>query len=114
DGRTDLYSLGIVLYECLTGRVPFQGDGGAAVALARLHSDPVDPRRIRSDVPPRVANALMRVLSRRADDRFDSAADLRAALLDTGVQPMPPSPASLDVEIDDDPTAETESFARSE
>jgi eukaryotic-like serine/threonine-protein kinase len=112
DGRTDLYSLGIVLYECATGRVPFRGDTGAAVALARLHSDPIDPRRLRADVPPRVADAIMRVLARDPDGRFESAAGLRAALLDTGVAPTPPrvDPRELDAE----PPAGTESFSRSE
>ena len=112
DGRTDLYSLGIVLYECLTGRVPFQGDSGPAVALARLHTDPVDPRRLRADVPPRVAEAIMRVLQRRPEDRFDSAADLRAALLQTGVAPRPVP--RMEPEPLDEPTTETESFTHSE
>ena len=113
DGRTDLYSLGIVLYECLTGRVPFRGETGAAVALARLHSDPVDPRRVRADVPVRLSVPIMRVLSRDPDQRYDSAADLRAALLDTGLPPAAPVPAAL-TEVEEEPTAETESFARSE
>ncbi len=113
DGRTDLYSLGIVLYECLTGRVPFRGETGAAVALARLHSDPVDPRRVRADVPPRLAAPIMRVLSRDPEGRYDSAADLRAALLDTGVPPVSPTPTPL-MEVLDDPSDEDESFARSE
>ena len=112
DGRADLYSLGIVIYECLTARVPFQGDTGAAVALARLHSDPVDPRRVKADVPPRVAAAVMRSLQRDPDDRFDSAADLRAALLDTGIEPVAPVPDPVELEAPepDEPT----SFARSE
>jgi serine/threonine-protein kinase len=117
DGRTDLYSLGIVLYECLTGHVPFRGETGAAVALARLHSDPVDPRRFRADVPTRVSDPIMRVLQRRPEDRFDSAADLRAALLDTGVPAVvpPPTPTPLpELEIEDEPTEERESFARTE
>jgi tRNA A-37 threonylcarbamoyl transferase component Bud32 len=113
DGRTDLYSLGIVLYECLTGRVPFRGETGAAVALARLHSDPVDPRRVRADVPVRLSVPIMRVLSRDPDQRYDSAADLRAALLDTGLPPAAPVPAAL-TEVEEEPTEETESFARSE
>lgn len=112
DGRADLYSLGIVLYECLTGRVPFHGDTGAAVALARLHSDPVDPRRVKADVPPRVAAAVMRSLQRDPDDRFDSAADLRAALLDTGIEPVVVVEETPDV--DEPLTEETPSFARSQ
>jgi len=113
DGRTDLYSLGIVLYECLTGRVPFRGETGAAVALARLHSDPVDPRRVRADVPPSLSAPIMRVLSRDPDQRYDSAADLRAALLDTGMPPLSTTPAPP-AETEDEPTAQNESFARSE
>ncbi len=113
DGRADLYSLGIVLYECLTGRVPFQGETGAAVALARLHADPVDPRRLRADVPPRVAEAVLRTLQREPDDRFDSAADLRAALMDTGVRPPVPPPVVL-AEVDVEPYDDEPSFARSQ
>ena len=113
DGRTDLYSLGIVLYECLTGRVPFRGETGAAVALARLHSDPVDPRRVRADVPTRLSVPIMRVLSRDPDQRYDAAADLRAALLQTGVPAAPAAPAPSPEPLDE-PTAENESFARSE
>jgi eukaryotic-like serine/threonine-protein kinase len=112
DGRTDLYSLGIVLYECLTGRVPFRGDSGPAVALARLHTDPLDPRRFRADVPPRVADAVMRVLSREPAQRFDSAADLRAALLHTGASPQQTT-VSPRIAIEE-PAEETESFGRSE
>jgi len=113
DGRADLYSLGIVLYECLTGRVPFQGESGAAVALARLHTDPIDPRRVRSDVPPRVAEAVLRTLQRRPEDRFDSAADLRAALMDTGARLVAPPPPA-DHEVDPHPADPPPSFARSE
>lgn len=113
DGRADLYSLGIVMYECLTGRVPFQGDTGAAVALARLHSVPIDPRRVRADVPPALAETVMRTLERDPDDRFNSAADLRAALLDTAGTNSPVAIRRA-VEIDPDPTGPSESFAKSE
>lgn len=114
DGRADLYSLGLVLYECLTGRVPFEGDNGAAVALARLHTTPVDPRRIRSDIPARLAGAVMRALEREPDHRFSSAADFRAALLQTDLDlPVPPV-APPPTEPTADALAEVPSFSRSE
>lgn len=80
DGRADLYALGIVLYECLTGRIPFEGSNGAAVALARLHTDPVDPRRVRAGVPGDLAEAVLKALRRDPDSRFADAASFRAAL----------------------------------
>lgn len=97
DARTDLYSLGIVLYECLTGRAPFQGDSQAAVAVARLHSDPIDPRRVRADVPAQLADAVMATLRRDPSARVGSSAELRATLLDTGARPTsaPPLPEPL-------------------
>jgi eukaryotic-like serine/threonine-protein kinase len=52
DGRADLYSLGLVLYECLAGRVPFLGESDADTALARLQRDPTDLIRLRPTLPP--------------------------------------------------------------
>jgi eukaryotic-like serine/threonine-protein kinase len=86
DGRADLYALGLVLYECLTGRLPFRGDTGAAAAVARLHTDPPDPRRIRASIPPPLAATVMRALERTPANRFD-AAQFRAALLAGGGPP---------------------------
>lgn len=105
DGRADLYSLGIVMYECLTGTAPFKADTKAGAAVMRLHTDPVDPRRLRPGIPQDLAETIMRALERDPADRFSSTADLRAALLnapvpattgrvvtheDTGELPAPP------------------------
>lgn len=111
DLRADLYAVGILVYECLTGRTPFEGDSGAAVALARLHSDPPDPRRLRADVPAPLAATVNRALRRDPDERFQSAAELRAALLEDGVPaPVPPPAVPVLEEVEPEP----ESFARSE
>lgn len=84
DGRTDLYSLGVVLYEMLCGRVPFEGDSSSATALARLHQDPQRLRLIRPGIPRPLEGITMRLLARNPDDRYSTSADVRAALLGAG------------------------------
>jgi tRNA A-37 threonylcarbamoyl transferase component Bud32 len=80
DGRSDLYSAGLVLYELVTGRPPFQGESEMATALLRLTADPIPPRSIVPGLPRDVEAAILRALARRADDRFSSAEAMRAAL----------------------------------
>jgi serine/threonine-protein kinase len=84
DGRTDLYSLGVVLYEMLCGRVPFEGDSSSATALARLHQDPQRLRLVHPGIPRPLEAITMRLLARNPDDRFSTASDVRAALLGAG------------------------------
>lgn len=82
DGRTDLYSLGIVLYEALCGEVPFHADTDTATALARLHKAPLRPRQINPAIPLDLEDVVMRAMARHPDDRYEDAAQMRAALLD--------------------------------
>jgi serine/threonine-protein kinase len=84
DGRTDLYSLGIVLYEMLCGRVPFEADSSSGTALARLHSDPQRPRLVKAGVPRELEAITMRLLARDPAGRYPTATDARAALLGAG------------------------------
>jgi eukaryotic-like serine/threonine-protein kinase len=85
DGRTDLYSLGVVLYEMLCGRVPFDADSSSATALARLHSDPPRLRYVRPGIPRELEAITMRLLARDPAGRHTTATDLRAELLGAGV-----------------------------
>ncbi len=89
DGRADLYSLGLVLYECLAGRVPFQGETDADTALARLQRDPTDLARLRPTLPVGLINLIHRTLARNPAHRPATGADLRTALL--AVDTTPPT-----------------------
>jgi serine/threonine-protein kinase len=80
-----------VLYEALTGRPPFKADTDAATALARLHKAPVPPHQLRAGVPRGLEQVILRTLARNRDERYPSAADLRAALLAS-----PTAPADTD------------------
>jgi serine/threonine-protein kinase len=80
DGRADLYSLGLVLYECLAGRVPFLGETDADTALARLNRDPTDLATLRPTLPYGLAPLIHRLLKRKPDDRYASGSEVRAEL----------------------------------
>ena len=91
DARTDVYALGVVLYEALCGRPPFSADTEAATALARLYQAPMRPRNVRAGIPRPLEDVTMRALARIPDQRFPSAAAFRAALLAAGRDaPAPP------------------------
>jgi eukaryotic-like serine/threonine-protein kinase len=80
DARTDVYALGLLLFECLTGHVPFGGDTDVATAMARLTTSAPSIRAERPDVPPALDDVIHRCLARNPEQRFDSAADVREAL----------------------------------
>ena len=87
DGRADLYSLGVVLYEALTGQPPFAEETDTATALARLHRYPTEPRQLRPEIPVTTEAVVMQAMSRAPGDRFPSAAAMRAALMGAGADP---------------------------
>jgi predicted Ser/Thr protein kinase len=80
DGRSDLFSLGVVLYECATGRRPFVGNSARAVLSAILHTAPIEPGQINPDLPPRLQEVISDCLEKDPDLRYQNAASLRADL----------------------------------
>ncbi len=80
DGRADLYSLGVVLYELTTGRTPFSGDHPLAVLSQHVNAPPVPPRAIRPDIPRALEAVILKLLAKSPSERYGSAAEVRAAL----------------------------------
>ena len=80
DARTDLFATGVVLYECLTGRVPFDASTPGGLIVQMLQGPPVPVRDLQRAVPPALAGIIERLLRRERDDRFNSARDLAEEL----------------------------------
>lgn len=98
---SDIYSTGIVLYEMLTGRVPYDGDNPVAVAMQHLHAAPAPIQSISPDVPPSVVRICMRAMEKNPAARYQTAremaTDLRAALEERGAEPVQMPENELDV-----------------
>ncbi|HSQ20175.1 MAG TPA: protein kinase, partial [Blastocatellia bacterium] len=83
DGRTDLYALGVLLYEQTTGRLPFAGDDPLAVVSQHVHAPVVPPRVLRPDLPRALEALILRLLQKDPNDRFSNAREVSAALRDS-------------------------------
>jgi eukaryotic-like serine/threonine-protein kinase len=109
DARTDIYSLGILLYECLTGAMPFRGEGFVAVAMKHCSEPMPDPRLAHPDVPEWLAACACRAAAKEPGDRFPTAEAMVAALegRGTGEGGTLVMPAAAPPPVVDEPEGDT-------
>ncbi len=89
DRRADIYALGTVLYEVITGRLPYDAETDASILLAKLSGPPPPPSQLASDLPEAFDSVLARALARAPADRFGSAGELARATLDAAAAGVP-------------------------
>ncbi|WP_396939503.1 Stk1 family PASTA domain-containing Ser/Thr kinase [Mycolicibacterium sp.] len=95
DARSDVYSLGCVLYEILTGEPPFVGDSPVAVAYQHVREDPVPPSQKHSGISPELDAVVLKALAKNPDNRYQSAAEMRTDLVRVHNGEAPEAPKVL-------------------
>ena len=99
--RSDLYSLGIILYEICSGVQPFRGEGATAIRQQQIHSTPIAPTLINPNIPPALALVILRTIAKNPANRFSSASAMTTAIAEALNLPIP---QELAPSLDNTPT----------
>ena len=99
DGRSDLFSLGIVFYECVTGQRPFVGEHEPALFYSIVNSEPIPPSTLQPDVTPALERIMLRLLAKDPAQRYQTAADLYADVGSITGQDLTPIPMKRSVPV---------------
>ena len=105
DARSDVYALGIVLYEMLTGHVPFKGEGFGDIVVAQLTETAKLPSELRKDIPPELDAIVMKAIAKEVDGRFQSMEEFGVALGDPAAFVASPSAVVKIAQVAAAPTA---------
>ncbi|HTK10398.1 MAG TPA: serine/threonine-protein kinase [Ktedonobacteraceae bacterium] len=89
DKRSDLYSLGIILYEMVTGVTPFRGETTMAILMQHLNEIPTPPALINPNIPSELSLVILKSIAKQPEDRYNSASDMTVALADALHAPLP-------------------------
>jgi serine/threonine-protein kinase len=103
DSRSDIYALGITMYEMVTGRVPFDHENGVTIALMHLQNDVIPPKEINSDIPSSLEKIILKCLAKKPEERYQSAKELIADLKQVFDDPEG-NFVTMPIFVDDSPT----------
>lgn len=106
DERSDIYSLGIVLYEMLTGKVPFDNESPVSIALMHLQSKPTPPREFNISIPKAVEDIVLKAMSKEVSGRYKNVTEMKSELTLVAESNIPNSTPTHSVELNPEPEDE--------
>jgi serine/threonine protein kinase len=98
DARTDIYAVGVILYELATGKKPFPGESQFEVMFAHVNADPAPPDQVDPQVPAEVSEIILKAMAKEPDDRIQTAAEFRRRL-EGVLHPQPAAPETASAAI---------------